>query len=170
MRVKWKDVAAKRGEAVHLEETLDMSSYVNRLPDIQEIRPVQAEFSATYTSGLVEVKGNLHTELILDCSKCLRTFATEMDIPFHALYSNVPLDSGDEEEDHVHVIVGDEIDLWPETEQTFLLAIPYIPVCNENCQGLCSVCGVDRNSHPCSCKQEKIDPRLAGLADFFNKQ
>ena len=40
-------------------------------------------------------------------------------------------------------------------------------LCNENCKGLCPVCGCNLNVEECSCEVEDIDPRLAVLKDFL---
>jgi uncharacterized protein len=57
---------------------------------------------------------------------------------------------------------GDKIDLEPLFREQFVLAIPYAPLCREDCKGLCPQCGIDRNSGTCSC-EKPIDPRLAAL-------
>jgi uncharacterized protein len=46
------------------------------------------------------------------------------------------------------------------------LSVPLKVVCRENCQGLCSVCGKNRNTEPCSCAQPLEDPRWAALKDI----
>jgi uncharacterized protein len=168
MRLKWKDIVAKQGNAVKVEEQMDMSSYIKDTADLIRIEPLHVDLSATLTSGLVEVKGHLHTDATLQCSKCLKTFVAHLDVPFREMYSDIPPTNGDDED--IHLVTGQEIDLMPEVEQNFMLAIPYIPTCSEECQGLCPVCGKNRNEEACGCKQEKVDPRLAGLADFFNKE
>jgi hypothetical protein len=57
---------------------------------------------------------------------------------------------------------GDKIDLEPLFREQFVLAIPYAPLCREDCKGLCPQCGIDRNTSTCSC-EKPIDPRLAVL-------
>jgi uncharacterized protein len=57
---------------------------------------------------------------------------------------------------------GENLDLEPLFREQFVLAIPYAPLCRENCAGLCPQCGVDRNSVKCDC-EEPIDPRLSAL-------
>jgi uncharacterized protein len=37
------------------------------------------------------------------------------------------------------------------------------PLCREDCQGLCPVCGTNLNNGTCTCKREWEDPRLAAL-------
>jgi uncharacterized protein len=57
---------------------------------------------------------------------------------------------------------GDKIDLEPLFREQFVLAIPYAPLCREDCKGLCPQCGTDLNSTTCTC-EKPIDPRLAAL-------
>jgi len=57
---------------------------------------------------------------------------------------------------------GEKIDLEPLLREQFVLAIPFAPLCSEECKGLCPQCGIDRNSGTCNC-EKPIDPRLAAL-------
>jgi uncharacterized protein len=41
--------------------------------------------------------------------------------------------------------------------------LPTIPVCAEDCQGLCPSCGVNRNESHCDCGNEARDPRWDAL-------
>jgi uncharacterized protein len=66
---------------------------------------------------------------------------------------------GDEE---VYPIVNDFIDLAPLVHDAIFLDLPLAPLCREDCQGLCPVCGIDRNDATCTCQQPG-DPRWATL-------
>ena len=57
---------------------------------------------------------------------------------------------------------GEKIDLEPLFREQFVLAIPFAPLCREDCKGLCPQCGTDLNSGTCSC-EKPTDPRLAAL-------
>ena len=57
---------------------------------------------------------------------------------------------------------GDIVDLEPLVREQFVLAVPFAPLCREDCLGLCPQCGADRNVAPCSC-EAPIDPRFAAL-------
>ncbi|MBP6632887.1 MAG: DUF177 domain-containing protein [Kofleriaceae bacterium] len=58
---------------------------------------------------------------------------------------------------------GETIDLEPLIRELLVLAVPYAPLCREDCQGLCPQCGTDRNTQTCQC-QRPVDPRFAALA------
>jgi uncharacterized protein len=57
---------------------------------------------------------------------------------------------------------GEKIDLEPLFREQFVLAVPFAPLCAEDCKGLCPQCGIDRNTGTCSC-EKPVDPRLAAL-------
>jgi len=57
---------------------------------------------------------------------------------------------------------GERVDLEPLFREELVLAIPYAPLCKDDCKGLCSQCGTDLNSGTCAC-EPPIDPRLAPL-------
>jgi uncharacterized protein len=48
--------------------------------------------------------------------------------------------------------------------EQFVLAVPFAPLCKEDCAGLCPQCGVDQATcPPCACTRP-ADPRFAALA------
>ena len=57
---------------------------------------------------------------------------------------------------------GDAVDLEPLLREALVLAVPYAPLCREDCKGLCPQCGADRNLAPCQC-EKPIDPRFEAL-------
>lgn len=60
----------------------------------------------------------------------------------------------------------DKIDLGEVVREQLYLALPMKPLCQEDCKGLCPVCGVNRNRETCTCRQEWVDPRMAALAEL----
>ena len=60
---------------------------------------------------------------------------------------------------------GEHVDLEPLFREQFVLAVPYAPLCREDCKGLCPQCGIDRNTATCTC-EKPIDPRLAALKNL----
>jgi uncharacterized protein len=57
---------------------------------------------------------------------------------------------------------GDAVDLEPLVREQVILAVPYAPLCREECAGLCPQCGADLNAGPCGC-EKPVDPRFAAL-------
>jgi uncharacterized protein len=57
---------------------------------------------------------------------------------------------------------GDKVDLEPLIREQFVLAVPYAPLCKDDCAGLCAQCGIDKNQGSCACEAPP-DPRFAAL-------
>lgn len=104
---------------------------------------------------------NFITDLI--CARCLSTFKREFSESLHLDYiagkdpllssEKVELKSGDI--DRVYYI-GPDIDISIGIRETILLALPTVPLCKEDCLGLCPKCGKNLNKGRCNCKTEPV--------------
>jgi uncharacterized protein len=61
---------------------------------------------------------------------------------------------------------GEEVDLAPLLRDQVVLAIPFAPLCDEDCKGLCPVCGIDLNTGSCTCDRAVVDPRWGALKNL----
>lgn len=169
MNMKLTDLDHRKGEPLPFRLTLDADELKTRHQEIRGLTPVKTEGEAVKLGNLYYVKGDMNADVDFVCARCLKPFTEHVAIPFAETFAHedslVELD----EESDIHPLTGEEIELDPLLEEDFLLAMPMFPLCEEDCKGLCPTCGVNRNERPCSCKNERIDPRLAGLADFFTK-
>lgn len=120
--------------------------------------------------------GTFKGHLTVACSRCVGPVRLELDETLRVTFMP-PGEMPDEEEDQagseegpevrsedldVFPYDGEKIDLEPLLREQFVLAIPFAPLCSEECKGLCPQCGIDRNSGTCNC-EKPIDPRLAAL-------
>lgn len=60
---------------------------------------------------------------------------------------------------------NEQVDLTPLFRDQVILAVPFAPLCREDCKGLCPQCGADRNRETCDCKPP-VDPRWAALQNL----
>jgi uncharacterized protein len=95
-----------------------------------------------------------------ECRRCLGeahgTVVTDVRELFEA--------GSDEEE--TYGLAGDEIDVEPLVRDAVLLDLPLAPLCREACQGLCPVCGANRNEADCGHEPDTRDPRWAALDEL----
>jgi len=104
----------------------------------------------------------------LQCSRCGRRFPLPVSGDFSALF--VPLqEEAWDGETSIFPLQGDVVDLGEVLAGEIFFSLPMQPLCRHDCQGLCPVCGADRNEQRCSCRQKAIDPRWEKLKDLrFN--
>lgn len=169
MHFRFKELALKTNH-VHLSEVLELNEPFEGRQDILSHGPIRADLHVDYEDGLVKVNGTLTVDTELSCSRCLSHTKQTIALPFEEVFMQKPEEEDPDLDEDIHLVVGDKVELEPYVVENVVVGLPYIPLCDEACKGLCPVCGGNRNLHDCGCKVEKIDPRLAGLADFFNKE
>ena len=114
-------------------------------------------------SGFLRLSGTVSGTYSSACARCLapvtEDFSLEIDL-------SVETDPTESEEECV-IAEGKKIDLVSLCTETVFTNLPMRLLCKEDCKGLCPKCGKDLNPGDCGCEHKEIDPRLAGLADFF---
>lgn len=156
-------------QPLQFHQTVDVSQALKGRKDIAAPEPFTADLKAKATiDGSVEVSGRVTGKLEMKCSRCLKPVTEEVDIPFHEVFrqadgSEVVQDADDD----ITYVEGESVELVRYVEEAVLLYLPLAPVCRKDCRGLCPSCGRDLNEGSCDCDTEVIDPRLAGLKDFF---
>jgi uncharacterized protein len=116
----------------------------------------------------VFVHGDLKALVTVPCAKCLGPALVHVDVPLNMTFvadagkishSDDPLEDVDvDTHDRVHV------DLTPIIREQLILALPISARCRENCVGLCTVCGLNKNEINCGHVVPALgDPRFSAL-------
>lgn len=126
-------------------------------------RPVEVEGVVQNTAGALVFTATAKTVLELICDRCAKPFRREKSVRYECLLAT---ELENEENDDIILLDGTTLAVDELMTDIFILDMDAKNLCKEDCKGLCSGCGADLNEAPCTCKKE-IDPRLAGLAKFF---
>lgn len=168
MKINFKEMAS-RTEPLQFATRLDTGRLIGQRRDVLQHTPVQAELEAMMMAGIVRVDGQMDSDIVFSCSRCLTEVEEHITVPFHESFSQDERYKDEDEHDDVVYIPQDTFELEPYLEAEFLLAMPFVTLCDEACKGLCPVCGINRNEADCTCNTERIDPRLADLQKFFDR-
>ena len=126
------------------------------------------------SQGGVRLRGELGVKMELTCARCLEVLSHPLKAHFnqyyqsdahHSLAGEIALQKRDME---VGFFTGDFMDVSDIVHEQILLSLPMKPLCQEDCRGLCTVCGRNRNRDRCRCGPVVSDPRLAPLLKFRN--
>ena len=147
---------------------------INEIVDIADGSSlVQGKVRLTRTNRGILVKGTLHIDIEVTCSRCLSLFSCPLTINIEEEYypttdvvSGASLPLPDEpgcftiDEHHI-------LDLTEALSQYVLLVIPMKPLCRENCAGLCPRCGRELNQGPCGCPPQETELRWSELREVM---
>jgi uncharacterized protein len=142
---------------------------------IQVRGPVRASMTLKEAGGNVLVKGDLTADVTLTCGRCLKGFDQTVEQPFEEVFrrhSNFNREDPEErEEEELFAIEEQKIDLTPMLTQALVLAVPFSPLCEQRCRGLCSVCGEDLNAtpHAHSADDEDLPQFKAALKHYLEE-
>lgn len=145
-----------------------------RLPDIElgsELftSSVPARIDAVLSSagtGIV-LSGTVTTTLNATCSRCLREFPLTITADLDGFYVHHGMeDELPEEQDYEYIDDG-SVDLTAAILSAIALELPFAPVHDVDCPGICPRCGADLAEGPCSCGPDLSRSPFAALADLL---
>jgi uncharacterized protein len=144
--------------------------------DVQQASPLSAQGSAellSNTLGEIRVRGRLNVEMTGECDRCLAEARFPIDAEFDLFYRPAVEGEPEREEVELHAgeieigfYQGDGLELESVLREFVVLSLPMQKVCSEACQGICPVCGQNRNQVECHCEPHPADDRWAALRDL----
>jgi uncharacterized protein len=112
------------------------------------------------SDGSIVVNADATGAWIGQCRRCLRSLSEPLSVHLSELFEASP------EEGETYQLGDQTIDLEQAVRDNFILEMPVLTLCSEECEGICPECGADRNEAPCGCTVERLDPRWDALKDF----
>lgn len=121
--------------------------------------------------GNRKVKVGLRGRVVLQvpCDRCLEPQRVEL--PFSA-EEEIDFNESDEKRmedfDKLSYIDGYDLDVDRMVYEEILLGFPMKVLCQDDCKGICKVCGANLNQGECGCDRTEPDPRMSVIRDIFN--
>ncbi len=115
--------------------------------------------------------GQVRSAATGECVRCLDEVVADIDVTVQELFAYSDRaahhqEVGDTESDEErHELDEDLMDLEPVVRDAVVTALPFQPVCRDDCPGLCAECGARFADDP-DHQHDLIDPRWAALADL----
>ncbi len=140
--------------------------------DMDQIKLIQGTFPVLEKSpvalfvhhvndGKMQIRLTVDISTEIPCDRCLEPvshqFAVEADREIHPGVGEEP-----------SYMKGTVLDADELIFQEILLHWPARILCQEDCKGICPVCGADLNQGECGCDRQVPDPRMAAIQDIFN--
>lgn len=109
----------------------------------------------------VLVTGRVSGSTMLTCARCVREFASSVEVEVCELFAGAGQELASAED--FYEIRGTDINIEPMLRDVVTLSLPFNPHCEEGCSGLCATCGRELRDGQCTCTSDERDPRWAGL-------
>jgi uncharacterized protein len=139
----------------------DLGIEVLRVP---EGAPVELDLRTEAVMEGVLVTGTARAALEGECVRCLEPISEEIEVRFQELFVYDDREVDPDEELEVSKLQDDLVDLEPLLRDAVVLALPFQPLCQDDCPGLCAECGARLADDPDHTHGEPVDPRWAALA------
>jgi len=111
----------------------------------------------------VLVTGSAAAELTGECARCLEEIHDEIVADFQDLFVYDDRETDEDEDEETRRLEGDLVDLEPLLRDAVVLALPFQPLCQDDCPGLCVECGARLADDPGHQHEEPVDARWAAL-------
>jgi uncharacterized protein len=132
---------------------------------LREDAPVVGDLLLESVVEGILVSGRVSGEMHLRCARCL----TEFDAPVAVEVSELFLAEPDEEMDTYPLDPEGSLEPEQMVRDAIGVELPFSPLCRPDCQGLCPVCGGDRNLGECPGDHPSTDPRWAELEKLLEQ-
>jgi uncharacterized protein len=140
----------KEGTITRVQQDYDPKALDLEYVDLKYVKPLVMNGTIEMGHDTVTFSGNLRSEVIHVCGRCLKEVPESLEIPFRLYY---------ETKDRV------EIDTTDDLRETALMIHSMNYLCKSECRGLCQQCGADLNEGSCRCQQPP-SPGFEKLARF----
>jgi len=152
----------------NLNSFLEIPILLNKeeLTDVPLLEPVEGKIKITFHGDKFQIQGELYTVVMLNCSRCLDLFNYPLRLRLEEWYvqGQGPMEEGefelDQEELSTFYFQGEILDLTAAIRENILVSLPWRPLCQDNCQGLCPSCGGNLNRVNCQCSEEIRKPTI----------
>ena len=152
------------GRTLEIDDELVLSGDANPATRVKGI------VALLRTDKGIWVSATLESKMYCDCSRCLEPYGQEVQLQFEEEYLPIfDVDTGArlvrdvEDGEQFFIDESNILDLAEAVRQYATLNLPMKPICRNNCRGICSNCGVNRNQTSCSCDDGLIDSRWGPL-------
>ena len=166
MKIKFSELKSPKGQSKEVSYNVDLDNFYFDGDKIKSLEGITMSGKATYKDEIIILKAKLKGNLELVCSRCLDTFIYPIDIDIEERFTK----SKELQEDEELIFVEDDtLDIIQIVENCIISTLPIKRLCKEDCKGLCSQCGTNKNIKECQCDDFDVDIRLAKLRELFGE-
>ncbi|MEC9007213.1 MAG: DUF177 domain-containing protein, partial [Candidatus Neomarinimicrobiota bacterium] len=120
-------------------------------------------------SSSFRVYGKIDTTINVSCDRCLKDYQNDLSSKLNIILTHNEEIIKEMSSDVIRFKNSDDfIDISNILRDIILLDEPIKKLCNKDCKGLCSNCGLNLNEKDCDCKQFESNESLKELENLIN--
>lgn len=137
-----------------------------RVADDLHLSYLRGPLRLSRTKEGILVQATLETTVADECYRCLDPVNHQVVLDLEELYTYQT------HSEEAEFSIGDDaiLDLAPLLRAEILIELSHGVLCQDDCKGLCPVCGANLNRETCECDRDNIDPRLAVLKKLLESE
>lgn len=147
--------------------TIDINEKLEDLNSVEEgfvfDNPVSFIGQIVNVNGVMKLNGHLNTEYKVICYRCLKEITKIVSVDIKESFINVDKN----EDSEAYTYEGNSVIIDKVLKDYIILNLPMKQLCNMDCKGLCTKCGIDFNISTCNCKEQNNAPQFEALKDYF---
>ncbi|MBY7143738.1 DUF177 domain-containing protein [Virgibacillus sp. NKC19-3] len=153
-------------EPYPFDDEVDVSELETMKNDIREIKPVRVYGNYIYQGEQIIFTFTIVGEMILPCARTLVDVPYPFEIKVVEVFSTSPYYGEEEEENEIHPVDGEILDLTPYIKENILLEVPF-RVFSKVDQETAPVKGEGWEFVSQESDEKKVDPRLKKLESLL---
>ena len=154
-----RDLIGQAGSSRTVQVTGTLDDLGTELAHVRETDPVHGDLLLESLVEGILVSGRVTGAMSLSCARCLKPFEQPFSVELHEMFVQAP----EEDTDDYQLEPEGFIDPEQMVRDAVGVELPFSPLHAPDCQGLCPVCGGDRNLGECPGDHPSTDPRWAEL-------
>ena len=112
------------------------------------------DVTATLVNGGIVVSGRVEMTVGCQCGRCLKDYERKISCNEVCHFYETGSKS--------------EFDLTPELREDIIMSLPQNFICSDECEGLCQICGGDKNVTDCGCNGSGLESGCWSELDKLN--
>lgn len=167
-RIDISDILEDFGTPIALDAWLEMPVIVVGSEEFVPLAPAHLLFTVTNTGAGIVAAGTIELTVQAVCSRCLVEFPLTLTTEVDGFFVEPGGESGLPEEQEYGFITDASVDLMEPIMAALALDLPFAPLHDPDCAGICPVCGADRNSSRCGCVATAAPSPFEALKGLFD--
>lgn len=169
MYINLSKIFSQDEKVYYFDGNIDIDSFNNTIGEYTITKPIIYKGEIYRAEREYFINANIKYTYTTKCDRCLKAINREANTTLTGKLVQNDLDEFEEDE-NLLFYENNKLEIDNYVLMEVISSLPMKSLCDEECKGICSICGKDLNDGDCNCEKEDIDPRFEELKNFFPEE